>query len=162
MLKPAILYKDIIEKKFAEQLYTDDYFWYTGYGMCNDLPEIAAQDERWQWAIVSPETEDQEEKVIGYFAYQIVPETDSVMNFGWFSFDRGNPLVARNVFDKMEELVREHRRVEWRMIGGNPVKRGYDHFCKRHNGNSVCLHQVTKDVHGEYHDEYIYEILREV
>lgn len=162
MLRPAILYKDIIEKKFAEQLYSDNYFWYTGYGSCNDLPEIVAQDERWQWAIVMPETEEHEEKVIGYFAYQIVPETDTVMNFGWYSFDRGNPLVAKNVFDKMEELVREHRRIEWRMIGGNPVKRGYDSFCKKHNGNCVCLHQVTRDVHGEYHDEYIYEILKEV
>ena len=30
MLKPALLYKDELNKKFAEQLYSQDYFLYTG------------------------------------------------------------------------------------------------------------------------------------
>ena len=156
MLKPAILYKEIVEKKFAEYLYSDDYFWYAGYGTCNELPKIESKDEKYQWVMV-----DNEDNVVGYFAYQIQSETDTVINFGLFSFDRGNPLVGIDLFNKMNELLNEHRRLEWRMIGGNPVKKHYDRFCNKNGGNCVCLHDVTKDIHGKWHDEYIYEVIKE-
>lgn len=154
MLKPAFLYKDILEKKFIEYLYTDEYFFYSGYGTCNELPKIIPQDGHYQWAIVN-----NQEQVIGYFAYTIQGETDTVLNFGLYSFDKGNPLIGKDTFQKVEELIQEHRRIEWRMVGGNPVKKAYDNLCKRYNGNCVCLHQVTKDMHNKWHDEYIYEIL---
>lgn len=156
MLKPALLYKDVLEKKFAEQLYTDNYFWYAGYGGCNELPSYETRDEKYQYAIVG-----ENDKVIGYFAYQIQGITDTVvLNFGLYSFDNGNPLVGIDVFNKMEELIAEHRRVEWRMVGGNKIKKYYDKLCQKHGGNCVQLHQVTKDNHGNWHDEYIYEIVR--
>jgi hypothetical protein len=59
----------------------------------------------------------------------------------------------------MVELVNKHRRIEWRMIGGNPVQRHYDHFIKHFHGSRVVLHDVCKDGEGKYRDEYIYEIL---
>lgn len=156
MLKPAILYKDILEKKFAEFLYTDDFFWYTGYGGCNELPKLEPRDDDYKYAIV-----DSKDNVIGYLAYRIEFTTDTVLNFGLYSFDKGNPLIGKDLFEKMEELVREHRRIEWRMIGGNSVQKHYDKFCDKHNGNRVWLHKVTIDVHGQYHDECIYEIVKE-
>ena len=156
MLKPAILYKDILEKKFAEYLYTDDFFWYTGYGGCNELPKLEPRDDDYKYAIV-----DGKDNVIGYFAYRIEFTVDTVLNFGLYSFDKGNPLIGKDLFEKMEELVREHRRIEWRMISGNPVQKHYDKFCNKHNGNRVWLHQITKDAHGQYHDECIYEIVKE-
>lgn len=155
MLKPAVLYKDVLEKKFAEQLYSDDYFWYAGYGGCNELPSYETRDEKYQYAIV-----DEADNVIGYFAYQLQGITDTALNFGLYSFDKGNPLVGIDVFNKMEELIAEHRRVEWRMVGGNKIKKSYDKLCQKHGGNCVQLHAVTKDNHGNWHDEYIYEILK--
>jgi hypothetical protein len=62
----------------------------------------------------------------------------------------------------MEELVARYRRIEWRMIGGNPVKKHYDWFCKKHGGNCVKLNQVTRDEAGNYRDVYIYEIVRDL
>ena len=155
MLKAAILYKKEIEKKFAEQLYTDDYFWYTGYGTCNEIPNIELIDGDYKWAIVN-----KNDDVIGYFAYRIDSATDTVLNFGLYSFVKGNPLIGRDTFNKLEELISEHRRIEWRMIGGNPVQKHYDKLCDKYHGHRVCLHQVTKDIHGNYHDEYIYEIIK--
>ena len=157
MLKPAILYKDELDYLFKQEVYTDDYFLYAGYGGCNELPSIDLKDNRYQYAIVDYSGDD----VIGYFAYQIDMNTDTVLNFGLYSFDRGNPTIGKDVFDKLAELVSEHRRIEWRMIGGNPVQRSYDSFCKKFNGNVVILHDVSRDNHGRYHDEYIYEILKE-
>jgi hypothetical protein len=173
MLKPAYLYKEQLEKKFAEIMYNDDYFLYMGYAHGHELPKIEPKDNVYQWAIVSPErvtnvdeygniTEPVEipEKIIGWFAYQIQPETDTVLNFGLYSFDRGNPVIGLDVYRKMEELIFNHRRIEWRVIGGNPVVKYYDKFCEKYGGNKVTLHSVVKDQNGVYRDEHIYEILR--
>lgn len=173
MLKPAMLYKDELEKKFAEVMYDNDYFLYMGYAHGHELPKIGTFDNEYQWAIVSPKrvtyvdeygdiTEPTEipEKIIGWFAYRVQPETDTVLNFGLYSFDRGNPVIGEDVFYKMKELVEKHRRLEWRVIGGNPVIKHYDKFCWRNGGNKVTLHGVTKDHNGVYRDEHIYEILR--
>ena len=62
----------------------------------------------------------------------------------------------------MERLVSRYRRVEWRMVGGNPVQKHYDRFCEKFGGNRVVLHQVTKDENGNYRDVYIYEIVKEI
>lgn len=154
MLVPAILYKNELETAFAKELYTDDFYYYSGYPHSNELPEIKAEDYIYQYAII-----DSNEKLIGYLAYRVSNFGDCAYNFGLYSFDKGNVLVAKDLLDKMEELVTTYHRVEWRMIGGNHVKRGYDAFCKKHNGTIVHLHDVCKDNKGVYHDEYIYEII---
>ena len=86
---------------------------------------------------------------------------DCVSNFGLYSFDKGNVVVGIDLFKEMERLVNRYHRVEWRMIGGNPVKKHYDRFCAKHGGNVVVLHDVVKDLEGNYLDEYIYEIVKE-
>lgn len=154
MLKPAILYKSEIEKLFAEVMYSDDYFYYMGYAHGHVLPEVKPTDNIYQWAIVNKANE-----VIGWFAYRIDQETDSVYNFGLYSFDKGNVLIGKDVFEKMEELIARYRRVEWRVIEGNPVIRSYDKLCEKHNGNKVTFHKITKGPDGTYRNEYIYEIL---
>lgn len=153
MLKPALLYKDELNKKFAEQLYSQDYFLYTG---CDGtwVPEIKADEGTYQYVILNKDNQ-----VIGYFAYSINYFNDTVHNFGLYSFNKGNPIIGIDLIKKMKELIKYHHRIEWRMIAGNPVKRHYDKFCKRYNGNVVCLHDVTKNLKGQYVDEYIYEII---
>lgn len=156
MLRPAILYKNEIEKHFAEVMYSDDYFYYMGYVHGHELPEVKPVDNVYQWAIVNRDNE-----AIGWFAYRIDPANDSVYNFGLYSFDKGNVLIGKDVFEKMEELIEHHRRIEWRVIEGNPVIRSYDRLCERHNGHKVCFHKITKGPDGMYRNEYVYEILSE-
>jgi hypothetical protein len=156
MLVPAVLYKEELEKKFAQQLYSDEYYYYTGYAHSNTLPDITTEDNVYRYAIVD------NGEVVGWFSYNIQPDTDTVFSFGLYSFDNGNPVIGIDVLRKMEELVSLHRRVEWRMIGGNKVERHYDKFCARHNGNKVVLHDVTRDNKGNYHNECIYEIMEGV
>lgn len=45
------------------------------------------------------------------------------------------------------------------MVGGNTVKKYYDKFCKKYDGNIFKLKDVFKDRNGKYHDDYIYEII---
>jgi hypothetical protein len=154
MLRPAILHKDDIECKFKEQLYTQDFFYYTGYDGATYIPDIKREDYLYQYAIV-----DNKDELVGYFSYRLEPGSDTINGFGLYSFDRGNPVIGKDVLMKMKELINSHHRVEWRMVGGNPVKRHYDKFCHRYGGNIVKLHEAVRAPSGEYVDEYIYEIV---
>lgn len=157
MLVPAILYREQIKKEFQKYYYTQDMMYETGC-MCNWNPEIVEcpNESQFQYAII-----DKDEKLIGYLAYAVDWYTSKAYNFGLFSFDRGNPLVGKDVFNKLEELVSTLHRVEWKAVGGNPACRGYDSFIKRHNGTKHVLKDSIKDKNGKYHDDIIYEIVSE-
>lgn len=45
------------------------------------------------------------------------------------------------------------------MIGGNPVEKHYDKFCKKFNGKKLVLTDAVKDRQGKYHEDVIYEII---
>ena len=157
MLVPAILYKEEIAKNFKKYYYTDDMMYETGY-LDNWNPEIHENPDActYQYAIV-----DSNEKLIGYIAYTIDWYSSSAYSFGLISFDRGNPIVGRDLFNEMEKLIHEYKlhRIEWRVVSGNPVKKHYDKFCNKYNGNIIKLTDVFKDKYGNYRDSYIYEIL---
>lgn len=154
MLKPAVLYKDALLKKYEERLYSDEYFWMSGDGACNVLPTMEPRNGLYQWAIV-----DDKDNLIGYLSYQIEFTIDTVSHFEVYTFDEENPLVAKDSFEKMGELVRDHRRIEWGIVDNDRLKIHYDQLCEKYNGNCVRLHQKARDVHGAYHDAYIYEII---
>ena len=158
MLRPAILYKDKLENAFNELIYTDKYFFYSSYAYCHSIPDFQTEDNSFQFASVTGESDT----LIGYFSYKINPETDTVWQFGAYSFYKINPVFGKVVLAEMKRLIKDHRRIEWRMIGDNPAQETYDKFCKRYGGNKVILHNVCKDNHGKYHDKHIYEILSEV
>lgn len=109
MLVPAILYKEQIKKEFQKYYYTTiDMLYETGC-MCNWSPEIAEcpNESQFQYAIV-----DKNEKLIGYLGYSVDWYVSKAYNFGLFFFDRGNVLVGRDIFDKLEELISTLHRVE--------------------------------------------------
>ena len=155
MLKPAILYREEINKGFQEYYYTDDMMYYTG-SMSNWFPDIVdfPDESKFQYAIV-----DDNEKLIGYLDYSIDWYVSKAYKFALFSFDRGNVLVGKEVFTKLEELVSTLHRVEWRAVSSNPACRSYDNFIKRHNGNKHILKDSIRDKNGNYFDDIIYEII---
>ena len=149
---PALLHKDKLLELFAKEMYTDNYFLYMGYAHGHSLPTIDDADNKYQYAVVNSEN-----NVIGYLSYRVCG--DSVINFGLYSFDKGNPVIGRDLFEELERLVSHYHRVEWCMVSGNPVKKHYDRYCKYHGGNMVVLHDNVRDNYGNYHDTYIYEIV---
>lgn len=158
MLRPAIRYKDILDKKFADELYTKDYYYYCGTGRDGCPPNIRCDDTIRQYAILDNDW-DGGKKVVGYLAYGIDYATKSVYDFGLYSFEKGNTTVGKDVFQELERLINIFHRVEWKVVGDNPVKAKYDWFCSKHNGNCVCLHDYTIDEECNYQDIYIYEII---
>lgn len=157
MLVPAISYREEIRKQFHNLYYTKDMFYVTGalHQWCPEIDESPSEG-RYDYAIIN---NSREGNLIGFLSYSIDYYSSNAYNFGLVSFDKGNPIIGRDLFNKLEELVSTLHRVEWRMIGGNPIEKHYDKFCAKHGGNKYVLKDVTKDSHGEYHDDVIYEII---
>lgn len=157
MLVPAILYKDEIIKNLKRQLYEDEMMYYSGWAGCN-LPQIPDEFDgtNYKFAII-----DENNKVIGYFAYSYNMHSKCLNNFGLYAFDKNNSIIGKDIFCAIRHMIKAYNphRMEYSMIGGNPVERHYDNFCRRHNGKKIILTDVFKDRYGEYHDMTIYEII---
>ena len=159
MLIPAIIKKTEILDAFKQFYYTDDMLYETG-SLDNWTPNI--QDEPasgvYQFAIVNSNND-----LIGYLDYHIDWYNSCANRFGLFSFDRGNPIVGKDLYDELNKLLNIYKlhRIEWRMVGGNPVERGYDKICERFNGTKHILRDAIKDKFGKYHDDIIYEIIND-
>lgn len=156
MLKPAIIYKEEIQKKMQEYFYTEDMMFECGNILGNWTPNIEnTEDGTEQWAVIDGD------EVIGFISYHIDWYASNVSRFGIISFDRNNPVFGFDIGKKMLEFVKKFRRIEWRMVGGNPVERHYDRFCEKFGGTKHILKDAIRDREGNYRDDVIYEIVKE-
>ena len=157
MLIPAILKKDEIIHNFQERYYSEDMLYETGC-LDNWLPNIVDCPDgcTYQYAIVN---NNDERKLLGYLAYKVNMNALCAYNFGLISFDKGNVIVGKDLYEKMQELLKTMHRIEWRMIGGNPVERSYDKFCAKYGGEKFVFKDVLKDRYGNYRDNIVYEII---
>ena len=156
MLFPAIIYKNEILEKMQKYNYTEDMMYYSGY-LGNAMPSIEDNNNgnTYQYAIVD------NNKLIGYFTYQIDWYSSCVYGFGLFSFDRNNITIGLDIYRELKKIIKDYHihRLEWRMIGGNPVEKHYDKFCQKYHGEKLILKDVLKDRYGKYHNDVIYEII---
>lgn len=157
ILVPAILYKEEMACEFQKKFYTGDMLFETG-SLDNWLPNIVDEpdSDTYQFAIID------NEKLIGYLSYYIDWYRSCASQFGLMSFDKGNTTVGLAVYKTMCKLICEYKlhRIEFRMVGGNPVERHYDKICSHFGGTKHILKDVMKDRYGHYHDGIIYEIIR--
>jgi len=156
MLMPAILYKKEIQKELVKHNYTENMMFYTGYlGYSIANIEEANGGDLYQYAIV------ENDKLIGYFTYQVDWYSSCARSFGLFAFDRKNITIGLDVYRELKKLINNYHihRIEWRMISGNPVEKHYDNFCKKYNGNKFVLTDTLKDRFGKYHNSVIYEVI---
>lgn len=157
MLIPAIIKQNEILEAMERYYYSDEMMFETG-SLNNWLPNIQEEPESgcFQYAIVNSE-----EKLIGYLDYHINWHNSCASRFGVISFDKGNPIIGKDLFNELNKLIYDYKlhRIEWRMVGGNPVERSYNKFCEKHNGTKHILKDVFKDKYGNYHNDIIYEII---
>lgn len=155
MLKPAIIYKEEIMQRFRERAYTDDMLYYSG-GLGFSPPEIDDDPDgsTFRYAIVDGG------KAVGYLTYAVDWYASCAHCFGLISFGR-NATVGIDVLRELRKIINEYHihRLEWRMVGGNPVEKHYDRFCLRNGGRKLVLKDAIRDRHGRYHDDVIYEII---
>ncbi|MBQ2663589.1 MAG: hypothetical protein IJH36_00530 [Clostridia bacterium] len=156
-IKPAILYREEIQRKGRELYYSTDGLYYRGYiGNCDiEVTETDNEGRLFQWAVIDGS------KLIGFISYQIDWYSSNAYAFGLISFDKGNPGIGYAMRQIMNHIIKTNKihRIEWRCVGGNPVKRHYDFFCEQLKGRCFELFDVIKDTEGKYHNEYIYEVI---
>ena len=128
MLLPAMLCKESLLNGLKTYIYDDEMLFYSGWNGFT-LPEISDEFDgyNYRYAIIDGDN------VIGYFCYHYDTHSRCLSNFGLYSFDRGNPIIGKDILREIRRIIKEFKphRMEWRMIGGNPVEKHYDKFCKR-------------------------------
>lgn len=158
MLKPALLYKDELKRKYVEQWYKPETRYYTG--MCNGEIELVDHNEhKRQYVSI-----DKNGNVIGYIVHNIDWCTRSAQQWGMISFDKGNLEFVRDLYRTVSSLflTENFNRVEWWCFTDNPAVRGYERFIRRFGGRIAgMLHNAVAFSDGSLHDEYIFEILKE-
>ena len=158
MLVPAICYKEEIEKALGRYFYSKDMMYYMGCNY-NSLINVSdnSDDGITQYAVIN-----KEQKLIGYISFFTDLYSSSVYRFGAFSFNRGNPIMGKDLFNLLENLVSKFHRVEFKAVSGNPAIKGYDKFLELHLdiGKKIVFTDVFKDNDGNYHDTYTYEFVR--
>ena len=159
MLEPAMLHKEAVLNGLKKHIYDDEMTYYSGWNGF-ELPEIPDKFDGWdcRYAILD---DNDNSKVIGYFCYTYDMHNRSISNFGLYSFDKNNSTIGKDVLREMRHIIKDYKphRIEWRMVGGNPVERHYDKFCKRYNGKKFIFTDAYRDRYGEYHNDVMYEII---
>ena len=170
-IKQAILFKQEIENNMHELFYSQEMFYVSGSNY-NFVPEIKEResygvDSVFQYAVTS--ADDTGEKVVGYIQFSVDWYSKCAYNWAVVSFDRGNTAIAKALLELLNRCFDEYalHRIEWKMIGGNPVERGYDNALNyfKKKGFLTSKHvfkDSLKDKSGKYRDSIIFEIIKGV
>lgn len=157
MIRPALLYKDELQKKYIEQWYKPETnFYSTGANRTVEL----CDDNSYTRQFVSV---DKDNNVIGYITYCVDWESRSAHRFGMQSFDKGNLEFVKDLYRAAYRIlcVDKLNRMEWWCFTDNPAVKGYKSFTKRIGGGIVGeVHQSAVFPDGSLHDSYIFEIMR--
>lgn len=157
MLKPAQLYKEELEIKYIDTWYKPEYMYYSGWNGNEEIVLPGNNYESHHFVSV-----DEYDEIIGYITYFVSIGSMSAYNFGAISFDRGNILFAKDLYEAICNIFEKYHlnRMEWSCIADNPAIRGYRNFIKKHGGRECSYHrQVAKLMDGKLHDSVGFEIL---
>ena len=141
--------------------YTDSSFYY-GDGLGQNYIRVQNDDdyeELFQYAIINEYND-----LIGFFRYRIHWYNSCASCFGLMNLtNKPNGIIGLDVRRELEKIINEYKihRIEFRMISGNPVEKHYKRFVDKYHGRAIILKDVIKDKYGIYHDDIIYEIVRQ-
>jgi len=163
MLKPALLYKEQLDKKELESWNDMSKMWWHGGPYRYRLNLEAGTDKgygTYDYACVN-----EKDEVIGFLSYFIDWQVKSVMSFGLVSYlDTYNITLMKDCLTKINELFFKNnvQRISWRCYADNPFVSGYRKFIKEYGGREVGIeHRVSLLEDGQLHDSVTFEILKE-
>ena len=159
MIKTAQLYKEEIKKKYIETWYNEEYMYYSGWSGVEELDIPNNNYDSHHFVSV-----DNNGNILGYISYSVSFVTMSADRFGAISFDKGNVLFAKDLYQIICDIFEKYHlnRLCWSCIADNPAIRGYRNFIKEHGGRECAYHkQICKLMDGKLHDDVEFEILAE-
>ena len=157
MLRAAQLYKDDLQKKFVECWYKPENQYYSGWtGM--SIPEIPENNyESHDFVSI-----DENGNVIGYIGYCVNYVSMSADRFGIISFDKGNLIFGRDVYQAVCNIFEVYglNRIGFSAYVENPAVKAYRNFIKKHGGRECASkRQYARLQDGKLHDSVEFEIL---
>lgn len=160
MLKLAYIYKDKLNKKYVNIAFDERYkFYITQYWNYN----IDISDNSWD--VIQMVSIDKNDNVIGYLSADIDRTSNKISCIGAINFDKNINLVfSRDFYKFLKDLFEKYnfRKIEWRVIMGNPAEKMYDKIIEKYGGSVIGIRKesvVTPD--GVLRDEKEYEIFKE-
>ena len=159
MLKAAQLYEAQLNEEMVKSWYKPENIYY--HGGCGEYTVELPGNNCDSHCFVSVNDDD---KVVGYISYNVDWVSRSAETFSIISFDKGNALFAKDVYQAIIDCFEVYRfnRISWFCYADNPAVRGYRNFIKKHGGRE-CGHfrQHTRLRDGKLHDTVFFEILAE-
>lgn len=155
MIQPAQLFREEIQTKMIKCWYDPVYqYYFDGYN--RSVPEIS-NDSNYSHHFASVNNKGE---VIGYISYRYNDATGNCNCFGAISFDRGNPLFAKDLLEVIYNIFFKFgfRRIEFFCYTDNPAIKGYRKFIKRYGGEEIGILHDVQFVNGNWADAAIFEI----
>lgn len=154
MLKNAKNYEEEIKKALRETWYDPEYQYYHSDSYHSDID--LSDDRLYAFASCI------HDKIIGFISYRIDRGVNGVRQFGAISFDKGNPVFARDTAQAIDDIfIKYHfNRLEWYCIDGNPIGDYYLKFIKEHGGTVMAVeHECVRTLDGDIRGSIGFEIL---
>ncbi|HBV95780.1 MAG: hypothetical protein JL50_10840 [Peptococcaceae bacterium BICA1-7] len=159
MLKPAILYNDLLQGRFMESVFQDRFKFYSRESIVEYLIPIY-QDSREMLQMVGVD----DNGVVGYFGAKLDRETDTARELVIINFRDKNHTFATDLHDFFLSLFDRFgmQRVTWWVVVGNPGEAMYDNIIKRHGGRIVgTFTNDAKLSDGRLYSVKWYEVTKE-
>jgi hypothetical protein len=160
MLKPAILYADLLQGLFIEAVFTDRFKFYSrNSGIDYFIPIYQNSGDMLQFVSVNNQGE-----VIGYFGAKINREIDAAQELAIVNFREINYTFSADLRDFFISLFEKFgvQKATWWAIVGNPAETLYDKVIKAHGGRIVgTFKNDAKLFDGKLYDVKWYEIQKE-
>lgn len=160
MLKLAYPYQDALNKAWQACVFSEKYQFYN-FGN-SWVYKFSLDDNSWDnLQMVSVGKNDD---ILGYLGASIDRYSNKVSNIGAINFGELSVTFSKDFYQFLTELFTKHhfRKVEWRVVVGNPAEQMYDKIVDKYGGRIIGIRRestITAD--GVLRDEKEYELSQE-
>lgn len=158
MLKPALLYKDQLQQKFAGVIDDLRYKYY----FCEEqfIPELDTHVYNCR-QLVSINSDDE---VLGYISYNLAPHTNAVYDFGAISFVESTDITfSWDVLQSVDDVFLKYNmnKLLFGSCSDNPAVKAYHKICETAGGREVGIRRENVWLYDNTIHDYIeFEIMR--
>lgn len=156
MLKPALLYADLLKKLYQENMYDLRNQYYFGWFGTKELELSDNNYDRREFVSV-----DKDDNIAGFISYNIDYNRRVADNFGIMSFKK-TLIFPKDLLQAIDDIFYKYHldKISWRCYIGNPALRGYRNFIKSHGGRQTgyYIHEALL-MDWQFHDGVSFEIL---
>lgn len=160
MLDNGHKYEAEIRAKFMDVWYDPAYQFY----FCGAYHEPFSLPENGDWHCRHFVSLNKEGEVNGLIGYAIDHECNLAHNFGAVNFGGSKIEFGLDLARVIDDIFVKFgmNKLEFNVICGNPIEKSYDKIINKIGGRIVGIRKDrAKDLAGNFHDDKIYEVMRE-